>query len=481
MPSAIKWGIGGIIVILLLRVFTLGEIPLTEPSEGRFAASALRMLLSGEWLVPQVYKDGAWVYYLAKPPLHMWLTALSLKLFGINEWAARFPSFISLLGTIALIWKFGSSRLGRETALIGICFFLTCVGGFWVAVGCVTDGTLTLCITGIFVTFASALDERNSGRARRILGYITFIFAGVGLLAKGPVVTALTVPPILIWMALTKNWKFLRGFPLVPGLIVMSAIALPWYLMTEQVSPGFLKYYILNENILRYLSTEAGIKFGSMHRRVFGTIWWYGLVFLLPWILFLIGLFSREKRHKAKESLKDEWVLYAVLGGIFPLIFFSPAPQLLATYALPALPFLTLIIAHTVNQSAATRSRIVRSMVVSSVLLAAVFTVVVLILNKEIAERTSISTAIQYIEDKAKRASVPIGVVGSEPASAQFYIAKYPRMVLESGVSPGDNKIRRFAWLIVKQGDMPRMTEVLKARFDVVHTFRRWIVLRRMR
>ena len=57
--------------------------PLSLPDEGRYVGVALEMLWSGNWLVPTLER----LPYFHKPPLFYWLTAASMAVFGINEWA----------------------------------------------------------------------------------------------------------------------------------------------------------------------------------------------------------------------------------------------------------------------------------------------------------------------------------------------------------------------------------------------------------
>src|SRR5229473_8444464 len=59
------------------------------------AQIARNMLSSGDWVTARL--DG--VAYLEKPPLIYWMIAISYKVFGVHDWAARIPIVFS---TIAL-------------------------------------------------------------------------------------------------------------------------------------------------------------------------------------------------------------------------------------------------------------------------------------------------------------------------------------------------------------------------------------------
>ena len=88
------------LIYLLLAIVwlsTLGFRHLIPSDEGRYAEIAREMLASGNWLVPK-YND---YLYFEKPPLHLWMTALAFKVFGLGEWQARLWSGLTSLRTIA--------------------------------------------------------------------------------------------------------------------------------------------------------------------------------------------------------------------------------------------------------------------------------------------------------------------------------------------------------------------------------------------
>ena len=73
--------------------FHLGHESLMEWDESLYATSAYEMLESGNWVVTTF--DGATDYYNSKPPLNVWLIALSMKAFGPSLTAMRLPSIVA--------------------------------------------------------------------------------------------------------------------------------------------------------------------------------------------------------------------------------------------------------------------------------------------------------------------------------------------------------------------------------------------------
>jgi 4-amino-4-deoxy-L-arabinose transferase len=108
---------------LLFYILPLGFRPIFIPDESRYAEIPREMIASGDWVVPRL--DG--IRYFEKPVLGYWLNAISIKMFGENAFAVRFPSAmatgLSAFIIFLLIRRFSNRNfLGAITAVI----FLTC-------------------------------------------------------------------------------------------------------------------------------------------------------------------------------------------------------------------------------------------------------------------------------------------------------------------------------------------------------------------
>ena len=85
------------------------------PDEGRYAEIAREILLLRDSLIPHLNLFP----YLEKPPLVYWLTALSFKVLGYTELAARLPSAAAALGGLLLAYGLARSLWGTGPALMG--------------------------------------------------------------------------------------------------------------------------------------------------------------------------------------------------------------------------------------------------------------------------------------------------------------------------------------------------------------------------
>src|SRR3954447_22302318 len=116
---------------------------------------ARNMLASGDWVSARL--DG--VLYLEKSPLIYWLIALSYKVFGVHDWAARIPIALSSIALAVVTAAFGSWAFGRRAGLYaGLCIG-TCVGLFLFTRILIPDVTLTLTIALAMWSFLRALDR----------------------------------------------------------------------------------------------------------------------------------------------------------------------------------------------------------------------------------------------------------------------------------------------------------------------------------
>ena len=90
--------IGGCIITYLLGIFF---IPLMDVDASQYASISREMLERNSYL--QVFDLGK--DYLDKPPMLFWLSAISMKLFGVFDWAYRLPSFLLLLAAIYATYR----------------------------------------------------------------------------------------------------------------------------------------------------------------------------------------------------------------------------------------------------------------------------------------------------------------------------------------------------------------------------------------
>jgi 4-amino-4-deoxy-L-arabinose transferase-like glycosyltransferase len=335
-----------IVIIVLLRFVSLGMYPLLDPSESRYAEVSREMASSGDWITPTLNGEA----FMAKPPLTFWLTALSLKYLGRTEFAARIPSFAVSLVTLALTFWIGRRVLDTRAGLFAALILLSMPLYFVLCGSVVTDPFLGLCTTMVLGGLLASKDGRRTGSGKE-WRLLLFSGLGLGLLAKGPVSVIIPAVPLIIWTIWTKSGSELaRSIRWGAGLLITLLIALPWYLLMEWRNPGYLDYFILGENILRYFHRNwQGDLYGTVHLQPMGTIWLYWLLSALPWSIVFITVASRKRRVIGRLISRTPFGLLG-LWAASPLMVFTFSRGLLATYVYPGLPALALITAWVLRQ-----------------------------------------------------------------------------------------------------------------------------------
>ena len=329
-----KFLIGALCTLVALRVLFMLWLPFTDTTEARYAEIARKMIETGDWITPQ-FDYG--IPFWGKPPLHTWLSALGMQLFGIGGFGARIFVFISALAVVGLTGAFLKRHAGKDQALVAMIVLFSSILFFGASAFVMTDMVMVLGTTLSMVAFYNAVTDRADGRK---WGYLFFAGLAIGMLAKGPVAAVLTLLPIGSWVLIGRRWSLLSALPWLSGTAVFLVLTLPWYIAAELKTPGFLQYFIVGEHFERFtVSGWQGDLYGSGHARAKGIIWLYWLGAFMPWTLFAGWLLLRPRSTAAELGNGPQGLHgYLVLWALAPMLFFTPAANILAAYVLPGLP-----------------------------------------------------------------------------------------------------------------------------------------------
>jgi len=335
-----RWAPALLAVVVGARLATLAFYPLMDATEARYANIARVMLETGNWVTPQTSPGEV---FWGKPPLYVWASAASMGLLGVNELGSRLPSFLFAVLTLAIVTSWAKAVAAREgvaatrdPATVAGLVLATCLG-FFVSSGAVmTDASLIFATTWALAAFWMVCVHGDT-RPRWRYGF--FAALGIGLLAKGPVAVVLVGFPIGLWFLLHRRWSALRALPWVAGTALTLAIAVPWYIAAELRTPGFLRYFILGENLQRFLVPGwKGDRYGFTHAAPRGSVWLFFIASALPWSLMALPGTAVAMFRSRKLSLPDPAISFVVLATVAPLAFFTVSAHAIWTYALPSLP-----------------------------------------------------------------------------------------------------------------------------------------------
>ena len=229
----------------------LGHRPLTDWDEGIYAEIAREMLAGHSlqaWLIP--HWNGA--LWFEKPPLGMWLTALSLRFFGLNAFAARLPSALAAIAIVAILHGWVQRRRDQLTAWLSTVILLSAFGFQHAARVGETDTLLSLFSLVAVLGLAELLLDNPQG-------WLVFFPAfALALMTKGA--ASLTLPfTALALAALHPGHLFRHPKPFTAGLALFLALTLPWHLyLYSHFGRIFLRDYIGFHTFTRATSAIEG-------------------------------------------------------------------------------------------------------------------------------------------------------------------------------------------------------------------------------
>lgn len=322
----------------------LGALPLIDPDEGRYAEIPREMLERGDFLTPTLN----YVKYFEKPPLLYWINAASLKLFGLNEFAARLPSALCGILTVLATYIIARRVYGRRTAILSAVILGTSIGFVIQSRIILTDMLLTLCLTGALGAFIIAA-QREGRRSQEIPWYLFYFFCALATLTKGLIGIVFPTGIIFWYMLIAKRWRLLKEMRLLSGTFLYFAISAPWFILVSLKNPEFANFFFIHEHFERFTST--------VHGR-YQPFWFFlPILFatMLPWSLFIPAAIARAWRNKNNEEGKGG--LFLVIWTIVIFLFFSKSNSKLIPYILPIFPPLAILIANSFDAFWETRGQ----------------------------------------------------------------------------------------------------------------------------
>lgn len=340
-----------ILLILCLGLFFsgLGGYLLIDVDEPRYAEAAREMLVSGDWITPYYNYE----LRFDKPVFIYWLIAFSYKIYGINEFAARFPSAVSALLTVLFVYFTGKKFISNSFGFIAGVIMATSLEFIAISRMAMTDMVLSFFI---IVTLLCGFWASNSIEKykKNLFWYFAYAFSGFAILTKGPVGFVLPAIILGIYLILIGQLKQnLRLSLIIPGFLIMSLISTPWYfLIIQKHGMSFVHWFFIKHNFSRF----SGVNF-EQHKQFFG--FYYVVLFagLFPWFFYFILPFLyklkeflitgyKKLRNNKNMSLalfenfdnKNRLILFSFVWIVTVFLFFDMANAKLLTYILPLFP-----------------------------------------------------------------------------------------------------------------------------------------------
>lgn len=316
---------------LLLYLVPLPFTPLMEPDEARYGAIPKAMNATGDYVTPRLKAT----VYFEKPPLGYWATAIAFKIFGENEFSARLFVALCAWGCILLVYRMGLFFHDTKTGLYAAAVLSTFL--YHLAIGRINLLDMPL---AFFVCIAIWSGFRFFAEERRKRGwlYLLYLFSALAFLAKGLIGIAFPFGVVAVWLLISGRWREMVALISPVGLLIFSAVALPWLILVQLRNPDFFRFFFVQEHWLRYTT--------RIHEH-YQPLYYFIPILLagtLPWCAFLPEAIRGGGRGEKWFDPVEKRFLLAWFGLIF--LFFSISSSKLIPYIAPVFLPVALFFGH---------------------------------------------------------------------------------------------------------------------------------------
>lgn len=311
-------------IFLLVR---LGYGSLASWDEALYAASARDLLTSHNWF--ELTLGG--LPWFDKPPLAMWITAISYKLFGVNEFSARLFSALCGIGTVMITYLFGSRLFSRWIGFLSALVLLSSSHFLHFARFGQLDSALT------FFT-AAALYFFWMGREKNRYFIFSGIALGLAVMTKG---FAGFFTVFICWIyVLWSGEIYLFGRPNYwIGLMVAAGVALPWHLYQIAMHQNVFMIDVVKKHLFSRTMTALDGHVGNYYYYIRTLVNKYH-----PWIL--VGIISAPYFLFKSIKKRYEEFIFPTVWMFFIFCVVTLMQTKLAWYIIPAYPALSITVGY---------------------------------------------------------------------------------------------------------------------------------------
>jgi hypothetical protein len=296
-----------VIIAALLFIPFLGSVHLFDWDEINFAESAREMLVTGNYTRVQINYQPFW----EKPPLFFWMQVLSMKILGVNEFAARFPNAICGIVTLCFIFYIGSKHFSKA---LGWWWVLAYIGSFlphfYFKSGIIDPWFNLFIFSGIYFLILAQHNKQTK--------YFIFsgIATGLAVLTKGPVGLLLVLLTAFVFIIIKRDFKWFNFLQIVVFTLSVFISSFLWYgIELLQNGTWFIKEFI--EYHVRLFSTKD-----SGHG---GPFYYHFIILLLgcfPASFFALNAFKKSSIASPAQYDFKLWlsILFFIVLVLFSIV-----------------------------------------------------------------------------------------------------------------------------------------------------------------
>lgn len=300
------------LIILAGLLFFLpfnGLVHLFDWDEINFAESAREMIMTGDYSTVRIN----FVPFWEKPPLYIWMQVLSMKLFGVNEFAARFPNVICGIASLLVLFEIGKTLKNYTFGMVWALSYGAAVLPFLYFKSGIIDPWFNLFIfSSLHFAFKHIVQREEKRRGFQNIA-LSAIILGLAVLTKGPVAILLFGVSLLLFMWADRKFSILRIADVALFSLLLFLTGGAYHIYQLMIGNWQLVYDFFIYQVRLMKTEDAG------HG---GSIIYHPVVLLIgvfpTSILALKALFRKSETNNSYRKLMV--ILFWVVLVIFSLI-----------------------------------------------------------------------------------------------------------------------------------------------------------------
>ena len=341
-----------LLLLATLSVYFIGfNLDVMDIDAAQYANMSREMLHSNNPLF--LYDVG--IPYLDKPPFLIWVSSLSMKIFGVNNIAYRIPSFLFAMLALYATYGFAKIYYPKKVAILSAVVLATCQGFFLMNHDVRTD---TILMSWVIISIWQLSLWFSAGKWYNFV--LGFIAIGGGMLTKGPIALFVPIFAFGAHFILQRNFKMIFKWEYIFGITIIALVLLPMsiglylqfdkhpeLLVNDQTNVSGLRFFYWTQSFGRITGESTWNNNSTIFFLLQNMLWAF-----LPWIIFFLIGFYKAIRTIVLQRFKLSIGQEAITTGGFLITYLSLG---ISKYQLPhyiyvVFPFAAIISANYLYQ-----------------------------------------------------------------------------------------------------------------------------------
>ncbi len=341
------------VIAVFLYVPFLGQVHLFDWDEINFAEAAREMIVTKNWLSVQINYLPFW----EKPPLFIWMQAISMKIFGVNEFAARLPNALCGIATLLVLFRLGRSIKNSMFGVLWTMVYACSILPFIYFKSGIIDPWFNLFIF-IGIYYISKFTHYSDRKERNKCVFFSASFIGLAVLTKGPVALLIFGLATISYFLVEKfKVKFNFGHILI-FILTFSFVGGFWFILQIISGNTNVVYDFFIYQIRLFQTKDAGHGGFLLYHFV---VLFFGV---FPASIFTLRSFKKSKKDEKTQLVAfKKWML--ILFWIVLILFTIVKTKIIHYSSLGYFP-LTFLATHVIYKMIENKELIPRWMKITT-------------------------------------------------------------------------------------------------------------------